>query len=152
MHKNLSWLAFLAVIALIVVWFSAATTYDLYSYYIVNTQTFPTKVEWSIKGKSSDRYILSAKYQYRIKNTLFEGETAFHAMTYKSPRAAEIKLAEHKKQEWAVWYSARNPENSTLLKLFPYKSCAYAVILWGLLLYFVWLGFYVGKAPRLQKD
>lgn len=154
MHKNQIWLAFLLTTTLIVFWFSTITGYDLYYYFTRTSSNLPNTIEWAIKGKASDRYYLSATYQYTVGESLYDGKTAIESTSYRNIRAAEIALSEQKKKNLKIWHSPQNPENSTINNIFPLKSCFYTGLLWGLLLYFVWLGFYVNKfkVETFSKD
>jgi len=154
MHKNQIWLAFLSTTALVVLWFTAVSGYELYTFFALNSKTLPVKMEWTVKGRSSDRFYLSVEYQYRVKDDIYTGESGFESTTYRNTIAADKALNEQKDKTFPVWYATGHPGTSTINKLFPLKSLFYTAILWGLLLYFVWLGFYVGKfkAQTIFKD
>lgn len=145
MHKNHIWLSFLLTILIAVLWFTVSTFFDLYLYYSMDAKASPLSIEWSVEGKSSDRYFLLAKYAFQANSAPYEGKTRFEYPAFKTVLAGERAIQEEKKKSWNVSYSPKNPAISTLQNLFPFKSCIYAGILWALLLYFVWLGFYVGK-------
>lgn len=154
MHKNQIWLTFLATTVLIVFWFSGMTGYELYNYVTLNSKTLPTEVNWLVQRESSDRYSLRASYKYQVKGDVYEGETTVNKKFFRSPKAAQKRSSQNSQKKWMIWYASYNPEHSTIQKIFPLKSCIYTAVMWGVLIYFIWLGFYVGqfKSHTIQKD
>lgn len=145
MHKNQIWLAFLAAIALITLWFSGMTGYELYNYLSLSSKVLPLEVNWSVTEKSTDHYVLLASYKFKDKDVEYAGVTEIEHIPFKKANTAEQMIPQYMQKKWIVWYASFNPERSSILKFFPLKSCLYTAILWGLLFYFIWLGFYVGR-------
>ena len=145
MHKNPAWLAFLATTTLIVLWFSGTSCYRLYHYNQLSAQTHSSSIEWTMEKKASDRYFLKASYHYQINGKNQLGETLFNRTIYRNPWAATQAISTFEKTPWIIWYSPKNISYSSLNHAFPMKSLISTAILWGLLLYFTWLGYRVQK-------
>jgi len=148
MHKNPVWLALLVLISLIALWFSAIALYDLYGY-LTLTETVPAeKINWSIKEESPESFQIVADYTFIVNDQHYAGSTTFKDWPYRNPWGAQSALLEREKQQWSVWYSPRNKHHSSLQKSFPIQECITMGVLWGLLLYFLWLGSYVARYQR----
>lgn len=145
MHKNQMWLAVLAVFALIALWFSATTGYELYWHASMMSKASPKGIQWKVYEKSRDRYALTAVYDFDVRGNIFEGKTSFQQLAFRNQAAAEQAISQYAQKPWTIWYAALSPQHSTIQKAFPLKSCIYTAILWGLFLYFIWLGWYVEK-------
>lgn len=144
MHKNWIWRAFLSVVFVVTLWYTGDAWYRYYAYSHLNAKTTADAVDWTIEKHSEDAYSLTASYRFTIGKTSYSGRTSF-AKNYRNRWAAEQAVAEYSSSPWDVWYGKENPNHSSLQKSFPVKECVSAVVLWALLLYFLWLGFYVSK-------
>lgn len=145
MHKNLLWQAFLLVIFIAALWYSIIALYSYYSYSYLEAQTTMTSINWNIEEKSPEEYFLKASYHYNFKGNTYQGFTLFADTPYRNPYAAEQAIKEKSLHSWKLWFDPHDPHHSSLQKIFPLKECISATFLWGLLLYFLWLGFYVAK-------
>lgn len=145
MYKNPIWLALLTLFVFVAICFSGNTGYMLYQYKVKTTPSTPKTIHWNVESKASDRYVVSAKYSFLFDDKEWEGNTIFDAKGFKNILAADHAIETFSKKKWTVWFSPKNPKNSTINLFFPLKSCIYTAILWGILLYFVWLGIYVKK-------
>ena len=144
-YKNHVWLTFLSIFFLSFLWYGGSAGYQLFRYYSLTKTTDPIEIEWEIKEKSSDRYYITANFIFKIDGKNIAGTTDFTNMIYKSPEACESIILENKTKKWTVWFSPNNLNNSDLQKIFPWKLCIYSFIIFALVLYFIWLGIYVGK-------
>jgi len=145
MHKNYIWLALIATIVCIALYFSGVTLYKIYRYTTLTATTSTHEVEWSVKKLAEDRYALKAKYSYDINDKTQRGESLLTRIIYRNGWAAKQALKEKENQKVVVWYSPQKISYSTLQKSFPIKESVYCGILWVLFIYFIWLGFYVGR-------
>lgn len=143
MHRNPLWLAFLGVVALVVLGYSIKTGIAVFNYEQQRVSTPPAGITWSAKKVAEDSYVLQADYQFYSHQILYQGKTEF-PFSYRNAFAAELAGKEESSKPWRVWYSPSNPQNSTLQKQFPIKECFYGIVLWCLLIYFVILGYRVG--------
>jgi hypothetical protein len=144
-HKNRLWLAFLGILFLIVAWYMGIAFYQLYRYSHLTAKTELSEITWSIKPLSEEEFVPDAKYAFHVDGKIFHGETTLKKKTFKNKWAAEQSLAELTKEFRVVWYSPSNLNNSSLQKKFPLKECLSSAALWGLFVYFLWLGVYVTK-------
>lgn len=147
MHKNLFWQAFLGVVFITTLWYSAIAFYSYYSYARLDAQVTPSSMKWEIEEKTAENYFLKAFYHYSVSGHSFEGDTTLDE-PYRNQWAAEQVLKEFLKKQWSVWFDSQDPNYSSLQKKIPFKECISAALLWGLLLYFLWLGFYVTRFKK----
>lgn len=121
-------------------WFSAKALYQVYEYASYNGQAMAKVDAWQVEQVGSDRFVLRAAYGFQVGEKLYYGESGVPKLMFLNEMAAERRAAELDPEGWTVWYAAKNPNRSQLGKVFPYKQCAYAAILLGVLVYFVVLG------------
>lgn len=145
MHSNRIWLAFLAVLMMIVVGYSAMALYRLYHYYVLSGTASASQIEWSTHRLSDDEYVVDAKYDFPVKGVAVNSESTLKDPVFRNAWAAEQAIKEYQKRAWKVYYNPGNPTDSTLQKYYPLKECISASILWGLVIYFIGLGYYVKK-------
>lgn len=148
MHKNQVWIAFLAVIALIVFWFSSLTLYKVYTYYSLSGQIPATQTEWKLEKLAEDRYALAAHYSYTVRGKDYKGETILRNRIFRNPFPAEEAIKKLKGKKWVIWYTPKMPAHSAIRKAFPLKELAYTGVMWVILIYFIWLGTYISKRKK----
>ncbi|MBS4171191.1 hypothetical protein [Neochlamydia sp. AcF95] len=140
MHKNLLWLSFLSLAAGVVGWFTFRALYLTY-FYLAFTASAPVEnIQWAIVPLSEDRLVVKADYRFVVNDKEYHGKTLFKNDVFRNPWAAEEALKTYKGREQRAWYSPLDPQYSSLDQSFPFKENIYAVILWILLLYFIWIG------------
>lgn len=144
MHKNKLWLFLLAVVGVSALWYSFIAGYRYYNFSRLDTQIAPTNITWNVIEHSSSSYTLIAKYQFIVGNKTFYGSTDLTNDTFLNLPTAESSINKTALLPWKVWYDKDDPHHSSLQKDFPFKEYVYAMILWGIFLYFIWLGFYIG--------
>lgn len=145
-HKNWIWRAFLIAFGVLVLFYGGKAAYKSYQYSLLTEQTPALAVHWSIKKKSSDAYILTARQQFSVfENKFFEGTTIFSHPIYWNEWAANEALKEQASKQWLVWYAPSNPELSSLQKKFPIQECLSGLALLGIFLYFLWVDHYAAK-------
>ncbi len=145
MHSNPVWLTFLTVVALVVLWFVGSALWKTYTYGRLDAQVPSKKIEWSVSQLSDDYFVLQAHYEYDVANHPYTGETVFKEDLYRNAYAAEQVIPIYAREQKEVWYNHKEPQYSSLQKKFPLKECISAAFLTGLFVYFIWLGFYVGR-------
>ncbi len=144
MHNNPFFLALLGTIALALLWFTGVAGYRYYQYITLSEKTPATTISWSIKEYARDAFGVHADYSFVVANQPVQGEYTFKE-TYLNAWAAEQQMQKYSARKWNIWYQPGHVHHSALQKKFPTKECASAMVLGGLLLYFLWLGFYVNK-------
>lgn len=143
MSHNRWWQILLCMIAIGALWFTIPTVYHLYIYAKLNAQTTTNSIEWSVKEITDEHYLPHAKYTFTVNGLGHEGETTLTFPPYRNGWAAEQAIAEHAKHPWDVYFSPSDPQYSSLQKSLPFKECLSTAFLWGLLLYFIGLKYYV---------
>ena len=142
------WVAFLSCVLLVVLWFTFNSSYQVYQWATQTRSSRPLELEWGVEQQASDRFVLDASYIFLHKGQKVEGNTIFQNERYRNKSTANHFLNLYKEKEWTVRYSPFQLQNSTINRLFPLKSCIYTAIVWCIMIYFVWLGYYVGKKYR----
>lgn len=145
MSKNYLWLFFIVIVAISAGWFSFKSGYEFYKYYSMDSQAFPLEINWTVKERASDRYTLNSNYFYKVKEDTYSGETHLKTPVFKNREAAEKYIKEISKEKKTIWYSSRQPKDSSIQRELPIKESVYTIVLWGLFFYFLGLGFYIGK-------
>ena len=145
MHQNPFWLGFLSIIGLIVLGYSMSTAWTVYSFYRLDQKAPLDASVWSIVTVAEDEHIPEANYSFTFDGKTYQGSMVFKHLTYKNAWALKQSLSQIQKEYKTVWFSSQDPTYSSLQKSFPLKECIYTACLWGLLLYFIWLGYHVTK-------
>jgi hypothetical protein len=145
MHKNFLWQAFLLVIIAISLWYTISAIYLYDSYAHLKILTTTSSIQWEAEEHAEDRFILKANYIFVYKGKFYHGSTSLEDTAYRNLWAAEKTIKELTNSNLKVWFDPENPNHSSLQKKFPLKESIYAAFLWGLILYFLWLGFYVAR-------
>jgi hypothetical protein len=150
MFSTRIWWLFILVIGLIAAWYVYKASDRLYLYYTLSKNTSAYNLQWSIKEINSDEFLPSASYVFKLENgEEIRGKSDLVATPYRNPWSAEEGIKELNKQSWNVWYNPSKPQLSALQKVFPLKDSIYALMMLGLLAYFIGLGYYVS---RQRKD
>lgn len=149
MHRNRFWLGFLALIALVTLYYSGLALQSVANYYSFTESSVVKRVDWTAVEKGEDRYVIEGEF-------IFLGEeykTTLHHPVFANRWSAEEYVEKQQgKGPWRVWYPAKNPEEVTLQKIFPTKKCVSAAVLAAILLYFIGLGIYVGRKQGGEKS
>ncbi|MBA3815852.1 MAG: DUF3592 domain-containing protein [Parachlamydiaceae bacterium] len=145
MHKNTIYRAFLLAVILVTLWYSGIAIYRYYNYGRLTAQASLTSSEWQIQEVAEDEFYLEATYKFSVRQQVYAGRTSWPREFYRNRWAAEKDIPYVQKHHSVVWYQPSNPTHSSLQKKFPLKECLSAIVLWGLLLYFTWLGFYITR-------
>lgn len=151
MHQNRIWQAFLIIITLVVLWFSMMTLHKVYKYIKLSAHTPAQEVFWSIKEVSDERFLIEGHYTFLVNKKKIQGVSLLSDSLFRHSWAAEQAIPEYIKKEWMVWYSPRDLEYSSLQKNFPLKECISMVLLWGVLAYFIGLGYYIAGLNFYKK-
>lgn len=102
-------------------------------------------MSWHVVEHGADSYTLEADYKFVVEGKSLSGSTDLTSDSYLNRATAESAIPNTSQRPWKVWYDSDNPDYSSLEKDFPIKYYIYTIMLWGILLYFLWLGFYITK-------
>lgn len=142
MHKNPFYLSLLALVGLSALITSFFFLSHYYSYYVLTKLVPVTMKEWKVVKLTDEHYKVNGSYFFLVGEKKYSGETIFD-VKYRNQWAAEQAIKGKKSPK--AWVQPGNESHSTLEKYFPLKEGLSALLLWGLTLYFVWLGMYVAK-------
>lgn len=145
MHKNAVWLYFLYTLGIIVFIYTCFTGWKLWQFYRLTERATPQEINWSIYQPSDDEYRMQADYSFESRGKQYKDRYILPEPKLYNIYAAEQVQKEVSQKKWNVWFAKNDEKHSQLIKKFPMKECIYTLILWGLLIYFILLGFYVSK-------
>lgn len=156
MHKNSLWLSFLGALLLLVTIFGSISFYKVWDYTRLDAITSAEKIDWSIVelkrhslfeliGFGDELFTLRGEYSFRVGENIFLGSTTLTEPLFRNLYAVEEELISIRTKPAKVWYDSSNPSYSSLQKKFPFKECLSTAIMLGLLLYFIWIGYKVGR-------
>lgn len=143
MHNNKLWLGFLTLITLVVVWFTWETVAKARDYFSFSQVTEVSEIHWTVFKSGEDHYQLNATYTFQANGQTIPKEQLMPKPIYPNPWAAEQAASKENTKKFKVWYAPQTPKRASLYKHFPMKEIISTILLWGLWLYFLWLGFYV---------
>lgn len=137
-YQNYIPMALLVTITLISFWFTGSAACKYYHYNKLNTRTYTTDISWSVIEVNDERFLLNAHYHYTLAGKTYEGHTTFSHLPYRNKEGADHAIKEYDAKRWPVWYDKMDNGHSSLEKRHPTKEVVYAVIMWGLVVYFIW--------------
>lgn len=139
MHQNPYWSFFLIFIGLIVIGYTGFTLMKVYQHARLSEHTNPLSIKWSVNKLAEDNFVLQANYEFEWKEKTYTGKR-LNEEHYLNAWATRDELDKMNRDSFQIWFDPDNPQNSTLYKYFPVKYSIYALILWLLFFYFIWLG------------
>lgn len=145
MFQQRSWQFFLFFLALVSTYFSVMSLILMYQYIRLDSQIIPHSIHWSSHAFNEEHYVLKANYSFILNDKEYANEALLLKPWYRNQWAAEQDIPIQMKKKWNIWFSVSNPESSSLQKSFPIKECVSSILLWGIFVYFVLLGFYMEK-------
>ncbi len=117
--------------------FCSQAVWQLYQFGQLDRSTKAHTIEWSVEELSPSAFALGAQYTFFVDGKAIDGETRFRKPYYLNQFAAQKEIQERKKRSWPVFYNKKRPAVSSLEKVFPLKSCLYAIMTVGISLYFL---------------
>lgn len=107
-----------------------------YQYVRLDSQTSAENVTWEVVMRSASHYILAAHYTYHVKGQEYQGKTECKTPFYFNYYAAIREVQSRKNEKFFTWYQKSRPSFSALQKQFPKKECIYALLTFGVFVYF----------------
>lgn len=150
MHRNPVWIGFLGIMLLLTAFFCFTAVKGVWVWSAYSEKIEVRVLNWEIiQTKSGDlqpvlRYLMSENGTNKIITSSYKNKR------FRNEWAANKFLDEVKNiSTWPVWVRPNKWEGAKLTRSFPWKSVVYAIVLLGIMGYFIWLGAYVVK---LQKN
>ncbi|KAF3362686.1 hypothetical protein PHSC3_000926 [Chlamydiales bacterium STE3] len=138
-------IALLIIITCIVLAFVGKAVYGVHRFNRLKESAPLESISWTVKPESDERYRLFAIYHFKVDDQQYQGTTLLSGAPFRNAWAAEQAKKELAPQYRTVWYDPADPHFSSIEKNFPTKNVAYAAILFALLNYFVWGGYFYTK-------
>lgn len=126
------------------VWYVVQAVVQINTYFALDLPT-RAEVTWTVKELNSDTYVPYGKYRYEVEGQSYEGTYVLQSQKYLNAKTLEQDLPQLQEKGWIAWYNPSSPEQSSLEKNFPLKTCLYASLLVGIFFYFLCVGHYVAK-------
>lgn len=145
MQKNTVWLALIVTLTMIVLWYSGKFIYHYYEYMQLSSRAPATEMQWSITAKNNENYLPKANYTFTANGKTYHGSAILEDRGYWNEFAAKQAIQEFTNKKWGIWYNSSDPNISALQKHFPLKDAVSAAIMWTIVFYFVWLGYYSAR-------
>lgn len=142
-HQNGPWKAFLGVILLIAAGYSCVAFWEWYQDFRLNQAAPVAALQWKVLPINRGKYYLEGSYTFENQGRIYNGTTRLTQYPFWNIWAAEQAQPELTERYRTLWFQTDAPQHSSLIKEFPWKRIATALVLWGLALYFLWLGFHV---------
>lgn len=149
MNKQALWLGILGFVATLALYYTYQVAGPLYQYYTLDTQTPAQSVSFAVEKTNIDAYALKASYSFTYQGIDYAGTDELLEKYYPESKAYQAQ-DEAEKAAWMVWLQASAPKNNALERLFPTKDFIYMLIVWGILIYFAILGFWLRKSLDAQ--
>lgn len=146
MHKNKIWFIFLSLLFFAIILYTIYGVSKFLDYASFVGKTKPNKIELFPENDFFGRYSIKGKYSFIFENKVYSGEDIIDS-NFQNSYAVE-KAKDQYINQIVVWFNPENPTHSALHKKFPLKEGIYLLILWGIGIYFIWLGFRVSKLMR----
>lgn len=149
-------IVFVVLMACIVFAYVGIAAYKFYQYYRLTDKAAIESISWSVKPETDERFRLQGAYEYTVDGKKYHGTTLLQDTPYRNSWAAEQAIKETQPNYKTVWYDYSDPSVSNLEKNFPTKDIVYAAILFAILNYFVWGGYFYTqnwlKTHGLEKN
>ena len=145
MHKNRLFLILLTALVLLSLWYTIDAIQHSFEYKKLSAKAKIDEINWSVKQLGSDRFIPLGHYQFSAKETIYSGNSELSRPVYRNAWAIEQSFSDLSGQYKFVWYNPKDPSHNSLQKRFPTRECVSAFVLWVIFLYFLGLGYYVGR-------
>jgi len=102
----------------------------------LDSRTNAESVVWEVVMRSASHYILAARYTYHVNGQEYQGRTECKTPFYFNYYAAVREMKARESEGFFTWYQKSRPSFASLQKQFPKKECIYAVLTFGVFLYF----------------
>jgi len=138
MKKPIIWIIFFSLTSIFALIQTLQAGKDLY--FILNLKGTNTAhiIKWQITSVKDKSFFLTAFYTFEVSHKIFEGKTRF-IPPYLNLPSAQNALKDLSKDNWIVFFNESNPKKSTLQRNIPIKKSIYALLLYGILFYFMLL-------------
>lgn len=140
------WQVFFILSCGVVLWFLFQFSVKIIPYLRLSHMADAQIESFIVKEITNEKYAIQALYQYQVNDKNYKKEYIFTSPVFLNRFAAQGHIDKHwSVNEWRVWYNYKNPDYSSLQKLFPFKFLFNACLSMGVLFYFVWLRSYIAK-------
>jgi hypothetical protein len=149
---NKLWYLLVAVSGGIAFWFSVLALWGAWKYVELDAKVAAKINEMQVEERSSSCFNLRAQYVYEVDKKIYFGETGFSDPCYLNRASAEANLKKMQSFSWEAWYKSSDPSVSSLQRVFPFKTCVYAILTLGVFIYFFILRYFTFSRSRWKKD
>lgn len=144
MHRHPAWILFLCLINVCVLGYTIYFGILYWKYLRLDKQVLSEKIQWTILTQNDEKYTPVAYYHYRVHGKFYQGQ-ALWPESYLNSSAAQEAIERLIASPPPVLFNQSNPQISSLVNHFPLKESIYAILLWIIVGYFIFLGFYIKR-------
>ncbi len=145
MHKNKVWLSFLILVILITLGNIGLATYRYLNYSHLQSQAPLLNYTTEIEEVAETYFYVIVDYAFQVNGKIYPGRSYSNERHFLNRWAADEEVKEITAHPPKVWFDRQNPAHSSLIKKFPTRDVGSSLALLGLLVYFLWIGFRVGR-------
>ena len=149
---NKVWYLLVFISGAIALWYCSNAVLGAWDYLKLSAKTEAHVRCWEIHEENASSYAILAEYVYEVKEQPYKGKTLFQAPFYLNRPAAEAGIEKLKTFTWEVWYNPQAPKQSSLQRIFPFKTAVYAFLTLGVFLYFFVLRYFTFSRSIWKKD
>jgi hypothetical protein len=119
----------------------------LYGHWRLAARVHATVDHWKVVKKSSSAYSIRGSYHFDFQGKVYQGSSILSPPYHLNRLSAERAISPLKKRVWTVWVDPHHPQVSSLERVFPMKKIIYALVAFGVTLYF----WFVETSSRIRN-
>lgn len=125
---------------------------DLYRYWRLDAMTTGRVVDANVHERSSSSFEIIAVYDFTFDGKSYRASSSLGKPYQLNSFSAQKVAEELKGSAPAIYFKKKDPEISSLIKAFPYKSMLQAGLILGICLYLWILELQLGKRRVFSKS
>jgi len=134
----------------VALWFSGSFCFKIYDYFSLSVSQPLEQIDWEIQEIKKDHYVIHSNYLFIVDGKESKGK-GYLSQSFPNYWAAQNVLKSVLKKQWTVWYNPLNLKQTALEKIFPTNALISALVLIGIFIYFISLGYYVGRWEKTGR-
>ncbi len=143
------WFGILLLIFSSASWYIFKAGKSIYHYKQLSEEVPVLMEKVEVEKLRENSYAILARFSYSFNQKDFQAEARL-SERYPNPWAAESALRRIEGKSGVAWLNPNRPQQVTLERSFPYKTTISGVVLIGLMIYFMILGYFI--VAKWQKQ
>jgi hypothetical protein len=138
----------LLLICLLTLWRGGRALFDVWGFLRLDTQVECEVKNYSVKELSRSKYALQATCVYPFAEKEWTKSVLLPPPYFPNRYAAEEAVGAKQLTKTKLWIDSSHPSHVALERKFPWRSCLYAAVCLGILLYFIYITQVFGKEHK----